>query len=89
MNYSLLISDLHLDPARPEHLAGLEALLDKYADEGIAQIEQTQILTISPFTEFGTPIEIIRSFGGLGLYQQAVHDLEQALYSAIDTIGDK
>ncbi len=60
----------------------LEALLDKYADEGIAQIEQTQILTISPFTEFGTPIEIIRSFGGLVLYQQAVHDLEQALYSA-------
>ena len=60
----------------------LEALLDKYADEGIAQIEQTQILTISPFTELGTPIEIIRSFGGLGLYQQAVHDLEQALYSA-------
>ncbi len=60
----------------------LEALLDKYADEGIAQIEQTQILTISPFTELGTPIEIIRSFGGLGPYQQAVHDLEQALYSA-------
>jgi len=60
----------------------LEALLDKYADEGIAQIEQTQILTISPFTELGTPIEIIRSFGGLGQYQQAVHDLEQALYSA-------
>jgi type I restriction enzyme R subunit len=60
----------------------LEALLDKYADEGIAQIEQTQILTISPFTELGTPMEIIRSFGGLGLYQQAVHDLEQALYSA-------
>jgi type I restriction enzyme R subunit len=58
----------------------LEALLDKYADEGIAQIEQTQILTISPFTELGTPIEIIRSFGGLVLYQQAVHDLEQALY---------
>jgi type I restriction enzyme R subunit len=60
----------------------LEALLDKYADEGIAQIEQTQILTISPFSELGTPIEIIRSFGGLNQYRQAVHDLEQALYSA-------
>jgi len=60
----------------------LEALLDKYADEGVTHIEETQILTIAPFTEFGTPMEIIRSFGGLDQYQQAVHNLEQALYSA-------
>jgi len=60
----------------------LEALLDKYADEGITHIEQTQVLTISPFTEMGTPIEIIRTFGGLDQYQQAVYELEQALYSA-------
>ena len=60
----------------------LEALLDKYADEGVAHIEETQILTIAPFTEFGTPLEIIRVFGGLAQYQQAVHELEQALYSA-------
>jgi type I restriction enzyme R subunit len=58
----------------------LQALLDKYADEGVGPIEETQILTISPFTQFGTPIEIIRSFGGLEQYQQAVHELEQALY---------
>lgn len=60
----------------------LEALLDKYADEGVAQIEQPQILAISPFTEFGTPIEIIQAFGGLEQYQQAVNELEAALYSA-------
>lgn len=60
----------------------LEALLDKYADEGVAQIEETQILTIAPFTNFGTPIEIIRAFGGFEQYQQAVNDLEKALYSA-------
>jgi len=60
----------------------LEALLDKYADEGVAQIEETQILTIAPFTSFGTPIEIIRAFGGFEQYQKAVNDLEQALYSA-------
>lgn len=60
----------------------LEALLEKYADEGLAHIEQTQILTIAPFTKFGTPLEIIRSFGGLDQYQQAVHELEEALYSA-------
>lgn len=60
----------------------LDALLDKYADEGVGPIEETQILTIAPFTQFGTPIEIIRSFGGLEQYQQAVHELEQALYRA-------
>ena len=60
----------------------LEALLDKYADEGVGQIEETQILTISPFSQLGTPMEIIQSFGGLNEYQQAVRDLEQALYSA-------
>lgn len=60
----------------------LEALLDKYADEGVAHIEDTQILTIAPFTDLGTPLEIIRAFGGLEQYQQALHELEQTLYSA-------
>ncbi len=60
----------------------LEALLDKYADEGVSQIEETQILTIAPFTDFGTPLEIVRTFGGPNQYRQAVHELEQALYSA-------
>ena len=58
----------------------LQALLDKYADEGVGPIEETQILTIAPFTSFGTPMEIIRAFGGLDQYQHAVHELEQALY---------
>jgi type I restriction enzyme, R subunit len=60
----------------------LEALLDKYADEGVIHIEETQILTIAPFTKFGTPLEIIRAFGGLDQYKQAVGKLEQAIYSA-------
>ena len=57
-------------------------LLEKYADVGVAQIEETQILTISPFSQLGTPMEIIQTFGGLNEYQQAVRDLQQALYSA-------
>lgn len=60
----------------------LNALLDKYSDEGVAHIEETQILTIAPFTQLGTPMEIVRAFGGLDNYQQAVNELEQALYSA-------
>jgi len=60
----------------------LEALLDKYAEEGIVHIEAPQILSIAPFTGFGTPVEIIRLFNGFESYQQAMHELEQALYSA-------
>lgn len=59
----------------------LQALLEKYADEGVGPIEETRILTIAPFPSFGTPMEIIRTFGGLEKYQHAVHELEQALYS--------
>ena len=60
----------------------LEALLDKYADRGIAQIESRQILTVVPFTQFGTPMEIVRAFGGLEGYEAALRDLKQSLYSA-------
>ncbi len=60
----------------------IEALLDKYADEGIENIEETKILTIFPFTELGTPLEIVRSFGGKKKYQLALHELEEMLYSA-------
>lgn len=60
----------------------LEALLDKYADEGVGQIEEPQILTVAPFTEFGTPIEIVRAFGGREQYQQALQELKASLYSA-------
>ena len=60
----------------------LEALLDKYADGGVAQIEETQILTVPPFTQLGTPMEIIGAFGGLDRYLLAVRDLSQAIYHA-------
>lgn len=60
----------------------LEALLDKYADEGLEAIEEPRILTISPFTGFGTPMEIIGGFGGIKDYEQAVRELERELYTA-------
>lgn len=60
----------------------LSALLDKYADEGVENIEETEILTIQPFDQFGTPIEIIKDFGGLTNYEKALHELEQQIYSA-------
>lgn len=60
----------------------LEALLAKYADEGVGQIERPQILNVAPFTEFGTPMEIANIFGGRKNYQDALQELTQALYSA-------
>lgn len=60
----------------------INALLDKYADEGVEPIEETKILTIQPFTEYGTPLEIIKIFGGKAQYQTAVKELEQAIYSS-------
>jgi len=58
----------------------LEALLDKYADEGIIHIETPQILSVAPFPKFGTPMEIVGAFGGIDGYQNAINELEQALY---------
>lgn len=58
----------------------LEALLDKYADEGIENIEDIKVLKVNPFDQFGTPTEIIKLFGDKQHYLQAVNHLEQALY---------
>lgn len=58
----------------------LEALLDKYADEGIITIENTEVLSINPINELGTPYEIIQVFGGKDKYQAALKDLERQLY---------
>ena len=60
----------------------LEALLDKYADEGIAAVEEPQILKIAPFTQMGTPIELVQTFGGIQGYQDALRELQRELYRA-------
>lgn len=62
----------------------LEALLEKYADEGITNIEDVRILRLDPFTELGTAPQIIRSFfGGKQGYEQALKELEQELYKQV------
>jgi type I restriction enzyme, R subunit len=60
----------------------LEALLDKYADEGITPIEDVAVLKVQPFSDMGRPIEIIKGFGGKAEYQQAVKELEAVLYNS-------
>lgn len=58
----------------------LESLVDKYADSGIAPIEDPKVLTLSPFSQLGAPMELINAFGGKPGYQRALHELEDALY---------
>ncbi len=59
----------------------LEALLDKYADEGIENIESMDVLNVIPFTEFGSRLEIVKGiFGGKEKYLEAVKELEKELY---------
>ena len=60
----------------------LEALLDKYADTGVEHIEDIKILQLDPFSQIGSPIELIKAFGNRAGYEQAVQDLEAQLYSA-------
>lgn len=61
--------------------AVLEALLEKFADHGVQDIEDTKVLELPPFDQFGSKTQIRRGiFGGVEQYSQAVHELEQALY---------
>ena len=60
----------------------LEALLDKYADEGITTIESNEVFKLQPFTDLGSPVELVRSFGGRPQYLSALQALERELYSS-------
>ena len=60
----------------------LEALLDKYADEGLKDIEETKVLQLDEFHKFGSPMKIVKEFGGKEGYQKAVKELENELFLA-------
>ena len=60
--------------------AVLDALLAKYADEGVLNLDDANVLRIAPFSALGTPIELIRAFGGKPGFEEAVHGLQSELY---------
>ena len=62
--------------------AVLNALLDKYAQTGIEEIEDMKVLTVDPIKEIGTPAEIVNLFGGKPQYLQAIREPEAEIYSA-------
>ncbi|TAM21982.1 MAG: DEAD/DEAH box helicase [Rhodanobacter sp.] len=59
----------------------IEALIDKYADEGVQTIESMDVLNVPPLTDLGSPVELVRSFGGRDHYLQALQLLERELYA--------
>ena len=61
----------------------LEALLDMYSNEGIYQIEDTQVLKLDPFIRMGKPAAIVKLFGGKEGYKKAVKELEEEIYKVV------
>ena len=60
----------------------LEALLDKYAENGILDFEKANILEIPPFNSIGKPTKIIKLFGGKVAFEQAIRELEYQIYKS-------
>nr|WP_311457258.1 DEAD/DEAH box helicase family protein [uncultured Capnocytophaga sp.] len=59
----------------------LEALLEKYATDGITQLENTTVLKLDPFRQMGAPAHIAKFFGGKEQYYSAVKELEKLIYN--------
>ncbi len=59
----------------------LEKLLEKYMNTGIYEIENTDVLKLDPFTQYGKPQKIASYFGGKAGYLSAVRELETLLYA--------
>ncbi|WP_376697257.1 EcoAI/FtnUII family type I restriction enzme subunit R [Wenzhouxiangella sp. EGI_FJ10305] len=60
--------------------AVLHALLEKYADEGVLNLDDTNVLRIPPLDQLGTTVELVRSFGGKAAFEKAVHELQTEMY---------
>ena len=61
--------------------AVIEALLEKYADEGIENIEDMEVLRVEPFSKMGTPTEIVQLFGSRDRYLDTIAELEREIYA--------
>lgn len=59
----------------------LDGLLDRFADQGVQEIENLNVLRLQPFPKIGTPVEIVKEFGGKGDYFDAVLALENEIYA--------
>jgi type I restriction enzyme R subunit len=60
----------------------LGTLLDKYASDGLREIEETKILQLHEFQQYGSPMKIVKAFGGKAAYEKAVKELENEIFTA-------
>ena len=61
----------------------LDALLTKYADSGLTDLENVDVLKVDPLKKYGTQVYIINTiFGGIAKYREAIKELESAIYAA-------
>jgi type I restriction enzyme, R subunit len=61
----------------------LEALLEKYAENGIMDFEDVNVLDHSPFDTIGKPQKIVKLFGGVANFEKALRELESEIYKAV------
>ena len=58
----------------------ITALLEKYSDEGIENLENPEVLKVNPFNKIGRPLEIMHLFGGQNGYKKMIKEVEERLY---------
>lgn len=61
----------------------LEALLEKYAENGIMDFEDVNVLDHSPFDAIGKPQKIVKLFGGVANFEKALRELESEIYKSV------
>lgn len=61
----------------------LDALLAKYADEGVLNLDDTNVLRIPPLNTMGTPLQLLKAFGGKAGFEEAVHALQHEIYQEV------
>jgi type I restriction enzyme R subunit len=63
--------------------AVLNALLVKYADDGVLNLDDSTVLRIPPLNTMGTPLQLIKAFGGRDGFEKAIHELQNELYQEV------
>jgi type I restriction enzyme R subunit len=67
----------------PQARAVLNALLEKYRDEGVLNLDDANVLKVTPFTAMGSVVQLIKAFGGKAGFEKAIHEMQDALYEGV------
>lgn len=67
----------------PQARAVLDALLEKYRDEGVLNLDDTNVLKVNPFTAMGSVVQLVKAFGGREAFEAAVRELQNAMYQEV------